>query len=228
MSSYNYATFAPDHYDLQSADGPDVGQRAPDFTLHTADGQPHRLLDFAGEALVLELGSVTCPLFLSRQDGMVAIARDYPAASHAVLYVREAHPGAVIPAHRTMAEKRACARTLTSDLDDPRTILVDDLDGPAHNAYGSLPNAVYIIDRTGTVRFKAPWNSASATRKALDAILSGRAVTAKSYFKPAKPWVVLSTLRRAGKGSGADFLHGLPRLIWNNLIRNNLRTLLKR
>ncbi len=224
MSSYNYDAFSPDNYDLQSADGPSVGTVAPDFALETPDGQKRRLLDFEGECLVLELGSVTCPLFLSRQDSMTKIAQDFPQVSSAVLYVREAHPGADIPSHKNMDDKKSCAGLLASEFDDPRTVLVDDVDGAAHAAYGSMPNAVYIIDKAGVVRFKAPWNNASATRSALKNILEDAPVDIKSYFKPATPWVVLSTVRRAGKGSGKDFFVGLPRLIWNVLIKNNLRT----
>lgn len=66
MTDYNYDSFSPGNYDLQSADGPEVGQKAPDFELQTHDGQKQRLLDFEGEYLVLELGSMTCPLFRKR------------------------------------------------------------------------------------------------------------------------------------------------------------------
>ncbi len=228
MTGYNYDSFSPDNYNLQSADGPEIGEKAPDFELETHDGQKLRLLDFEGEALVLELGSMTCPLFLTRHDSMQKIALDYPHVSSAVLYVREAHPGAAIPSHKSMEDKKACASLLKSKFDDPRTILVDGVDGQAHLAYGSMPNAVYIIDREGIVRFKAPWNNAQATRKALEAVLAGKPANFKSYFKPAKPWVVLSTVRRAGQGSGSDFFKGLPRLIWNVLIKNNLRTFFNR
>ncbi|MFK7840000.1 MAG: hypothetical protein AB8B83_06675 [Bdellovibrionales bacterium] len=105
-------------------------------------------------------------------------------------------------------------------------VLVDGVKGRAHLAYGSMPNAVYIIDKEGIVRFKAPWNNAQTTRKALNAILEGKSANFKSYFKPAKPWVVISTARRAGSGSGHDFLKGLPRLIWNVLIKNNIKIFL--
>lgn len=227
MTGYNYDAFSPDNYNLASADGPEVGDKAPDFDLETHDGQARRLLDFEGECLVLELGSMTCPLFLTRQDSMEKIAQDFPNCSHAILYVREAHPGADIPAHKTLEDKRSCASLLKTEMDDPRTVLVDGVEGTAHLAYGSMPNAIYIIDREGVVRFKAPWNNATTTRKALAAVLAGKPAKMKSYFKPAKPWVVMSTAKRAGKGSGKDFVHGLPRLIWNVLIKNNIRTFLK-
>ena len=228
MTSYNYESFSPDNYDLASSDGPAIGQIAPDFQLETHDGLARNLLDFDGECLVLELGSMTCPLFLTRHDSMQKIAKDYPSVAHAVLYVREAHPGESIPAHKTMEDKRAVASILKTELDDPRTILVDGVGGEAHLAYGSMPNAVYIIDGEGVVRFKAPWNNSKTTRKALDAVLQDQPANFKSYFKPAKPWIVHSTAKRAGKGSAKDFFHGLPRLIWNVLIKNNVRTFLDR
>ena len=224
MTGYNYDAFSPDNYNLASADGPEVGDTAPDFDLETHDGQAHRLLDFEGQCLVLELGSMTCPLFLTRQDSMEQIAKDFPQVAHAVMYVREAHPGADIPAHKSLDDKRRCASLLKTEMDDPRTILVDGVEGKAHLAFGSMPNAIYIIDRDGIVRFKAPWNNAKTTRKALEQVLEGKSARMKSYFKPAKPWVVLSTARRAGKGSGKDFVHGLPSLIWNVFIKNNVRT----
>jgi len=126
-----------------------------------------------------------------------------------------------------MEDKRACASLLKSECDDIRDILVDGVEGSAHLAYGGMPNAVYIIDRDAIVRFKAPWNNAAATRKAVEAVLAGEPANFRSYFKPATPHIVLSTVRRAGAGSGADFFNGLPKLIWTVLIGNNLRTFLQ-
>ena len=36
-------------------------------------------------------------------------------------------------------------------------MVVDDLDGTMHRAYGTLPNMVYILDRAGRVVYKAMW-----------------------------------------------------------------------
>ena len=56
---------------------------------------------------------------------MQSIMRDYPQFSYAVLYVREAHPGAIIPAHKTFEDKKNCAAKLSIQDGDNRTILVD-------------------------------------------------------------------------------------------------------
>lgn len=124
--------------------------------------------------------------------------------------MREAHPGADIPPHKALEDKRDCASLPKTELNDPRTVLAFGVEGAAHLAYASMPNAVYIIDREGIVRFKASWNNAKTTRKALVAVLAGTSAKMNSYFRPATPWVVMSTAKRAGKGSGNDFLHGLP------------------
>jgi hypothetical protein len=36
-------------------------------------------------------------------------------------------------------------------------LLVDDLKGTVHRAYGEMPNMVYIIDKQGKVVYKAMW-----------------------------------------------------------------------
>lgn len=228
MMSYNYDSFSASHYDLKSTPGPDVGKKAPDFELETSEGKKRRILDFDGKCLVLELGSATCPLFVTRLDSMSEIVKDYPDASFAVLYVREAHPGTKIPAHKTKEQKKKIASNYKSELGDTRTILVDDIDGKAHFSYGTMPNSVYIIDKEGIIRFKASWNNSTTTRKALNAVLQGKPANFTSYFKPAKPSIVLSTTGRAGKGSRSDFFKSLPGLIFSVLIMNNIRTFFKR
>lgn len=227
MTNYNYGEFSPKDYDFDTEIGPDVGDKAPDFSLTTVDGETKRLLDFSGEFLVLELGSITCPLFQSRR-GIMGPLGHQSGASSAVLYVREAHPGADIQSHKSFEDKQACALRLKEQDGETRTIFIDGLEGNAHAAYGSLPNAVFIINKNGCVVYRAEWNNPSATGKALQALLAGRAVTAKAYFRPATPATALRTLRNAGKGSAADFFKGLPFLIWTNLIKRNLRLFFNR
>ena len=53
MTGYNYDAFSPDNYNLANADGPEVGDKAPDFHLENHDGQTSRLLDFEWECLFL-------------------------------------------------------------------------------------------------------------------------------------------------------------------------------
>ena len=103
--SYNYAKFQASDYDLAHFRGPLPGTKAPDATLDLASGGRSRLLDFDGTFLVLEMGSITCPLFQGRRPHMDRLDLQHPDISFAVLYVREAHPGASIPATRPKGTK---------------------------------------------------------------------------------------------------------------------------
>lgn len=228
MSDYNYDDFSTDDYDFETITGPAIGEKAPDFTLLTSDGDSRSLLEFEGEFFVLEMGSITCPLFQSRRPAMEMLDRTIDGVSTAVLYVREAHPGDDIPSHKDLNAKLACASRLKTTDGETRLIYVDDFDGTAHQAYGGMPNAVFIINKKGCVVFRSEWNNPSATQKALVALKAGRDVAVKSYFRPATPGTALRTLRQAGKGSAPDFFWALPKLIWKNVIKRNLRLLFGR
>lgn len=78
-----------------------------------------------------------------------------------VVYTREAHPGENYPHHDSYEQKLAHARKLRElDKVDEIPILVDDIGGATHTAYGQLPNMVYLIDRDGTVVYKSDWTDA--------------------------------------------------------------------
>ncbi len=147
MTDYNYAEFSTDDYDLDNFRGPRIGQKAPDFDLQDVNGAPHRLLDFDGEFLVLELGSITCPLFQGRRKSMARLKDQFPDIDFKILYVREAHPGKNIGAHKNYDEKQGVAQKLCTEDGEQRTIIVDGLDGKAHTAYGAIP--MLLLSSTG-------------------------------------------------------------------------------
>lgn len=221
---YNYGQFNTKDYDLVNFRGPMPGMPAPDIQLPCTDGGRASLLDFEGRFLVLEMGSLTCPLFQGRRATMDSLHRNHPDVSFAVLYVREAHPGSAIPAHRTDEDKQACAIRLQSDGEN-RRILIDDVNGTAHKAYGGYPNSVFIINRNGCVVYASDWNNPSTTGRALRQLKDGKAVRLKAWFKPVPPSVSWRVLNAGGKGAMSDFLRGLPHLIWNNLVLRNIRLL---
>ncbi|PIE09571.1 MAG: hypothetical protein CSA72_11830 [Rhodobacterales bacterium] len=221
---YNYSQFSAKDYDLVNFRGPRPGTPAPDFELARVDGTTGHLLDFEGDFLVLEMGSLTCPLFQGRRKPMTSLHQQHPDISFAVLYVREAHPGANIPAHNSNNDKRGCASQLATDGEN-RQIFVDDIDGTAHQAYGGYPNSVFIINRNGCVVYASDWNNPTTTGRALALLKDGKPANLKAWFKPVPPSVSLRTLGAGGEGSLPDFLRGLPNLVWNNLVLRNIRLL---
>lgn len=77
------------------------------------------------------------------------------------VYTREAHPGERVPRHDSFDAKLGHARLLRDELGIRRPILVDDLAGTAHRGFGGLPNMSWVIERDGTVAYKASWTRAA-------------------------------------------------------------------
>ncbi len=90
------------------------------------------------------------------------------------VYTREAHPGEHVPAHTTFEDKLAAARRLRDEFGIRRTILVDDLDGRTHRAYGSMPNMTWVVGRGGRLVYKAEWTSADNVEGFVDRYTSAR------------------------------------------------------
>jgi hypothetical protein len=131
-------TFAMDAGELARwlSEGPHTGEAAPDFRLQDLDGVPVRLSDLRGKPVVLEFGSYTCPIFSDRVIDMERLAQRHPEAEFLVIAVREAHPGEVTGHHNTLAQKRQAARCLAIEEGLRRRVLIDDLEGSVHGAYG--------------------------------------------------------------------------------------------
>jgi hypothetical protein len=77
------------------------------------------------------------------------------------IHTREAHPGENVPHHDSFERKLASAALLAEETGIGRDILVDDLTGIVHRAYGLMPNMTWVIDRGGRVAYKANWTSAA-------------------------------------------------------------------
>jgi len=90
------------------------------------------------------------------------------------LYTREAHPGENYPAHRSFEDKIHHAKAFRKILQVERPILLDDITGPAHQAYGSLPNMTYVIGRGGKILFRSDWTDPPTLENVLTYILSAR------------------------------------------------------
>jgi Iodothyronine deiodinase len=228
MAGYNYDSFSEDEYDLNNFDGPELGDKAPDFPLVDLDGAAQRLLDFDGDFMVLEFGSITCPLFQSRRSGMADLPARFANVDFRIVYVREAHPGQTVGAHGSLNEKTGRARQLRDEQGEQRQILIDDMKGAVHAAYGAFPNGIFIVNRKGCIVYRSVWSNPAATEKALARLVAGKPAPREGLFWPAKPPVAIQTLRRAGKGAGLDFLRSLPAMAWKNLVRRNLTILLGR
>src|SRR6478609_6975448 len=225
FSSYNYGHFSRE-LARSSFSGPGPGVHAPDLKATTLDGETIRLSDFAGKKNVLLIfGSATCPMTAA---SIVQINELYDRfrgddIEFLFIYVREAHPGEVIPAHNSMREKIEAARLLRDEEDMHMPILVDDLRGSIHRKYSKLPNPAFLIDKSGRVAFLSLWSRSSGLGPAIQELLDLQAergvdravVRGGQDLEMPVPYSALyayRALERGGKQSMADFRQalGLP------------------
>lgn len=178
LKRYNYEEFTKDvlikDIALDKFSGPKPGNRAPDFEGRTLDGDKIRLSDFQGEKnVVLTFGSLTCPFTASSIGGLNDLYEDYEGDDVAFLfcYIREAHPGERLPAHESVQEKISAAERFRQEEEVDIPIIVDDLSGTIHKKFGKLPNASFLIDKSGRIAFRCLWTRPSVLRDALDELL---------------------------------------------------------
>lgn len=231
MSSTTVATLPTDHRkgELYRFDHPSIsdimrdmyigagelgpGDPAPEFDLPTTDGGRVASADLAkgGKPLLLIFGSRTCPVTESGGDDLRhlhAAFRD--RVRFVMVQVREAHPGAAIPQPKTPEQKLSHAIALKVHHRLPFEVAVDDLDGTLHRKLGARPNSAFLIDKEGTIVFRAHWaNEAGPLRRALADATGGRkpspATVSRTPFAVMKAVGYMSpVLAAAGRGAKAD------------------------
>lgn len=213
---YNYQRFRISNYDYEKFPGPKAGDKMLDFTLHTLEGKEVKLSDYAGRWLVVETGSLTCPMYAKNIRPIDKLTAKYPDVAFVVVYVREAHPGSRRGAHADLQEKTAFAEEMKAEFKENREVLVDNVDGDMHKAYGSFPNMVYIIDPEGTVVYRCDWSFA----KKIDAVLQNRPEIndqERVVIITAAPWIMIPVTLKGGWDALWDLVIELPGVIIGHL-----------
>ena len=229
FSSYNYEHFSRELFHelaQTSFSGPGPGERAPDFKATTLDGETIRLSDFAKKKnVLLVFGSATCPMTAASIGGINQLYERFRGDDIEFLfvYVREAHPGEIIPAHSSIREKTEAARLLRDEEDMHMPILVDDLRGSIHRKYSRLPNPAFLIDRSGRVAFLSLWSKPEGLGHAIQELLELQEERSVDHVivsggqdlampVPYSALYAYRALERGGKQSLSDFRQalGLP------------------
>lgn len=148
------------------------------------------------------------------------------------VYVREAHPGERFSAHGTYEQKLRQAELFRQDEALPWPVLIDQLEGRVHRAYGLLPNPLFLIDSDGRVAFRGNFAHAPTLRRALEQLVQqhGRGVTAAGEDK--KPHMLGASafgwkaLVRGGDRSVRDVVQRMPPLAANLWLGAHMRPLL--
>jgi alkyl hydroperoxide reductase subunit AhpC len=211
-----------------------VGDKAPDFEAMTLDGEKVRLSDFRGNAhVVLECGCSTCPPFVNSvkyaATSIEKLHNEYKNRGFQffLLYVREAHPGELIGAHSSFEEKKMRAKELRDTEQMSVPILVDELDGPVHRAYGSRANSLFIINKDGLLVFKSEWADPLQVKDTLENLLEwerARAAGRGAYLSYTETLRAIDTDRWADLKIKKEVLHraGLKSIKdWKEMLQDN-------
>jgi hypothetical protein len=92
--------------------------------------------------------------------------------------VRQGHPGPEVPCYGDFEQKLRDGYRYKELENVPWTVLVDDVRGTVHQAYGSLADPTYLIDNDGRVAYYNVWTHVPTLFRAVQALLArgGRGV----------------------------------------------------
>jgi peroxiredoxin len=159
-----------------------VGVAAPEFEAFRPDGPLIRLADFRGRRhVVIVTGAVTSPMCAFEMPALNQLHKEFDARGVAflLLYTRESHPAENYGAHQSMEQKIAYARDLQRLENIEFPVIVDDLDGRIHRAYGVWPNALFVIHKDGRLMFRSNMANHGELRQYLEDLLAGEKAAAE-------------------------------------------------
>jgi hypothetical protein len=130
--------------------------------------------------------------------------------------IRQEHPGERRGPYRTYEEKVQSAREYEREEGIGWTVLVDDLAGTVHEAYGGAAAPLYLIDATGRVAFYGVLAHAPTLKRAIDELLAkgGHGIVSTSLDR--RPHVFASLVdgwrgpRRGGMRAVLDYELAVP------------------
>jgi len=210
---YNYKRFKTSNYEYEKFPGPTAGDSMLCFSMTTLDGTIVNLADYKGKWVVIETGSLTCPMYVKNIKPIHRLSTKYPEVIFLMVYVREAHPGSRTKPHGSMHDKIARAKQTQDDYSDYREILVDNLDGSMHQAYGSFPNMAYIINPEGSVVYRCDWAFADLIEEVLESRPNFNSNERKQIITAA-PWIMIPVCLKGGRDALWDLVIALPGIFW--------------
>ncbi len=125
-----------------------VEQKAPDFTLKSADGKTHRLADYAGKTVVLEWVNFGCPFVRKHYDSknMQTLQQTYTDSGVVWLSICSSAPG-----KQGHYDGTALGAQLKKEGAVPTAYLVD-ADGKVGRAFGARTTPhMFVINPAGSI-----------------------------------------------------------------------------
>ncbi len=160
---------------------PDIGTPAPDFHLSGLNGNPTSLSSLKGQVVVLEFGSLSCPVFRQHAHEMEKLKSEFGARVHfLIVYTREPFPSDAAPVERNKddeiyvdqpkdyAGRTALAKEVRTRLRITIPILIDTMDDQTVKAYGGFPNGAVVIDKDGKIAACQQWTNPDSLRAEIE------------------------------------------------------------
>ena len=214
--TYNYSRFRMSVYELGYFPGPKAGEQVDyGYTLMDLNGNTVNLEDYKGKWLVIESGSLTCPMYVKNVKPYSKLMENHPDVEWLVVYVREAHPGERAAQATSIEEKINYAKRSRDDYGESRPIAVDSVDGKWHHDWGLLPNTVYVINPEGMVIYRADWSFAQN----VDRVLQNRNKINTNEHIPiigAAPWITIPVTLKGGWIALFDILIIFPKVYYEH------------
>jgi Spy/CpxP family protein refolding chaperone len=161
--------------------GPEAGSPVPDTQIIEANGRAFSPSQYKGHVLVLEFGSMSCPVFRSHAQDMERLkGLEGSRAFFMIVYTREAFPagdknvernrdeGVNIPQAVTLDDRKAQALETQRELRITIPIAVDSMDDSVSTAFGSYPNGTVVIGKDGNIATRQQWTNPDTLRLAID------------------------------------------------------------
>ncbi|HSF34406.1 MAG TPA: hypothetical protein VLK82_28600 [Candidatus Tectomicrobia bacterium] len=146
--------------------------------------------------------------------------------------VRQAHPGPGVPAYQSFEQKWLDARRYQLEEAIPWTVLIDDLEGTIHRAYGGLADPTYLLDAEGHVAYYNMWTHVPVLHRAIAMLLGqgGRGVVMRGIDNRPHFFASITdgwrALRRGLPQSFIDLESSAPMLASGTWVGHRLRPLL--
>ncbi|MSP39276.1 MAG: redoxin domain-containing protein [Deltaproteobacteria bacterium] len=159
-----------------------VGAAAPEFEATTVDGKQVRLSEFRSKQhVVMMTGAITSPMCAFEVPALNRLQEEFAGKQIAffLLYTRESHPAENYGAHTSFEQKLAYARELQKLENICFPIIVDQLDGRIHRAYGLWPNGLFVIHKDGRLIFRSNMANHAELRQFLQDIVAGEKAAAE-------------------------------------------------
>jgi len=137
-------------------EAPEVGKKAPDFTLKDIEGNTHSLKDFRGQVVVLHYHQIACPWEANYQPYFNKLAKQYRDAGTPVQFLAiNSNKGESVSLLKKYQAGELSARETAGEHPPVAYPMLKDPGNKVADKYAAKTTPhMYVIDEEGTLRYR--------------------------------------------------------------------------